>query len=196
MTALRFLSVAAVAALLSSAAVAGPISTAITVADISPRGYIGVDGLAYFDKADNPLNNEDLTVGMGAIGVKAGIEIYDIIGVEARAGWGIGDQNADFTLARVNYDLDEYYAGFVKLQTPSLSGFRVYGLAGLASTQVRTFTQDLVNDVESTVDDEATDFAFGGGISFDIINRFRINAEYVRYREDTNGAAAGFSFLF
>ena len=63
------------------------------------------------------------------VGVRAGVDVHEHFGIEARAGMGIVGDDTTVSGINVDVDLNHYLAAYAKLQTKEVNGFRAYGLA-------------------------------------------------------------------
>ena len=66
-----------------------------------------------------------------ALAFRLGWQLHRNIAVEARAGFGVGDDTVTFRGAPVEVKLDHYFGVYGKGIAPLSEGFAVYGLVGL-----------------------------------------------------------------
>jgi outer membrane immunogenic protein len=166
----------AVAALATGLPVALSASAAskLNVGGISVSPYVGVDGGVHFSHTDP---REDLT--LSTVGGRIGLEFNDMIGLEARAGWGVGSDDLSANGRKYDVDLPRYVGGYVKLQTPAFAGFRAHALAGVAGVRM---TKESGAGIH--IADRNESFSYGAGVSYQLPANLRVGAEYMVYHED------------
>ena len=166
--------------------------------DVHLRPYIGVD----LNKSRLSVQDVEEDIDLGAVGLKLGTDITDILGIEGRIGVGIMDNNSTYTEQNVTFKddfrMNNYIAGFVKLQTPSLNGFRIKGLAGVASVDFQndyTIT-DSVETIQGRHTENDSGFAYGAGLSYALTESLSTEVEYLKLQEDMDTVNLGLTYHF
>ena len=167
--------------ILSSFVIISAMTTSAFAMDTIFKPYVGID---FSNTWIDTGTNNDAT--LGSIGGRVGIDIIDYFGVEGRVGTGVMDDDID----GVNVELNHYIAGFAKIQTPDMNGFRVHGLAGIARVELEASAGGLTGTAHDT------DFAYGAGLSYAINQNIRLNLEYLSLNEDADTANLGVTYHF
>ncbi|MEM6603888.1 MAG: porin family protein, partial [Pseudomonadota bacterium] len=136
---------------------------------LQPRPYIGGD----ISRVAGEVSGGDYRVS--ALGLRVGADIGEYFGAEIRGGLGLLDD--DFTVlgSTQNAELNYYAAALGKVQTPSLNGFRLYGLLGIAHIEMTYST------FGGSQTDTDTGLAYGIGTSYDLNHCMALSLEYLQF---------------
>lgn len=144
-------------------------------------GYIGLNYSQYeldFDATSNTLKPTGVTL-------RAGVELNDMFGLEARVGTGIEDDTRSSGLGSVEFELDRIYGGYAKLSVPVLEMLRPYAIGGYSNVRGRTSVRSggvlLARDTD-TVDGGS----YGVGVDASLAGALGLNVEYMRYLDKDN----------
>ena len=153
------------------------------------KPYIGGD----FTMSDFDGDDGVPSTRLGTAGVRLGTDIGEYFGAEARAGWGVIDDDITAYGQDINVNLNYYVAAFGKIQTPIYSGFRGYALAGIS--QIELEAKD-ISGISAT--DYDNSFAWGLGGNYFFNKNWAVNLEYLSLNQDaeTQSINTGLSYHF
>ena len=172
------------------------ITSVLLLISLSQAGefYLGYDYLKV-NYEDSGVNKDfDPT----AVTWKAGYEINEYLGVEARVGVGessdtrynlIKDNGFGLTTATVK--LDRVYSVFVKGSYPLVQGLKLNGYLGASRVK---FLVDSNQNYHSENSDNSV--SLGLGLGYDIVSDVFINADYMIYTENVTAMQVGMGFRF
>ncbi|KAF0811118.1 hypothetical protein A167_00150 [Alcanivorax sp. S71-1-4] len=144
------------------------------------RPYFGAQ--YNFAEVDGGGDEAEFDVFSGRLGV----EFNPFLALEARAGFGVGDDRVN----GVKVELDHYYGLYAKLALANESQFTPYLLGGY--TKVKT-------DPKLGSDNE-DDFGYGIGVDFNLDQALALNLEYARLLDasdvDMDAMSLGFTYRF
>lgn len=155
------------------------------------KPYIGIDYTVFTIEASDNVEFEP-----HALRVRAGTVLTEFLAVEAHAGAGVKGDNVTITFPTVGdvdvrADIEGLYAVFLrpqlKVENISLYALLGYGYAKAELSIPHTTIED---------DQDTTDFSFGAGLELNIGEKWGVNANFVRYVEDTESFGAGVTYRF
>ncbi|BDM66185.1 hypothetical protein NFHSH190041_36370 [Shewanella sp. NFH-SH190041] len=154
----------------------------LTLAVLSPLanagGYIG-GNYAAIEYTESGLDPE---LSLGAISVIGGYRFNEYIAIEARAGFGAGDDSYN----GVKLELDSYYGAYAKLGMP-IENFYPYILAGYTRGELT------LSAMGFSISDSDSDISYGIGLGYQINQNFSLNAEYSNLLDKDGVTLDGFS---
>ncbi|XKE44371.1 porin family protein [Halomonas organivorans] len=124
-----------------------------------PSPYIGGDALFWELDPDGP-GNFDST----GLRLRAGVAFNDYFALEGHLGTGGSDGPVD---------LDYLAGGYAKGMLPITPQFKIFGLLG-------------ATEVEFDGADSESDISYGGGASYAIAPNVSLDADWMRYLEESN----------
>jgi opacity protein-like surface antigen len=141
------------------------------------------------------LEEEEPKLRLGSAGIRAGMDIGEFFGTEARYGKGVISDSGTVTgLDNTEFGINYYAAAFGKIQTPIYDDCRVYGLFGIA--RVSTEAKIDVLGITATETFGDTDFAWGIGANYFFNENWAMNLEYLKLNRDIEGINSGISYHF
>ncbi|WP_252106563.1 MULTISPECIES: porin family protein [unclassified Halomonas] len=137
-----------------------------------PQGYIGGDAMFWSLDPERGSSRDDV-----GLRIRGGSQFNDYFALEGHLGTGGSDGGAEL----------DYLAGiYAKGIAPIAPNVRLYGLAGMT-------------EVDFDLDRESG-FSYGGGAEVDIAPNLAINADYMRYLDesayDFDAASVGLRYRF
>lgn len=152
---------------------------ALTFATIAPAAfaspYLG-GGYSQLFVTYGDLNDG---VNMGTVHITGGYQFNDFLALEARAGMGVGDAHH----AGQTFEIDTYYAGFVKIGAP-LDNVYPYLLAGYSRGTIET---------KGASDWTESDMSYGLGISYQLAPSLSMQGEYTNLLSQGETRIIGFN---
>lgn len=102
---------------------------------------------------------------LDSLSLLAGFYLIDILAVEARVGFGVGDDTVD----TVTSEIDKTYGVYARVEIP-IGMFKPYAIAGYTASE---FSSD------SFSDQDESDLSYGAGLDLKLTEHFGLNAEYM-----------------
>lgn len=174
------------------------LSVSLTLPALAAGPYVGGNytQLKYADENDdNPGNDIDTEPTAGYL--RLGIQPAEYIGIEARGGLGIKDDERD------NYrvELDEFYGGYLTLGVPINDAVRPYVIGGYTKARV---TERYDGPFSSVISNKETrnneGESLGAGLDVALTDTVALNLEYMRYLDkdelEMNGLSLGVRSAF
>lgn len=133
--------------------------------------------------------------GFGQFGVDYG----DYFGFELRYG---GSDKASFTAGGVSQEINVAYvfSYLAKVQFPVNENFRIYGLVGGSSGEVKASIKTpgfvYVATGTSSVKNSETSFSAGGGVEYQVQDQWHVGVEYMTYFQDVYGVVGTIKYSF
>lgn len=150
-------------------------------------GSLFAGGNYTFVNVDGDGFDEDL----GTLSAKVGGYITPIFGLEARAGFGVADEDVGFN---TDLSVNSFFGGYATINAVNSSPLTPYGIVGFTRYELELDGPGL-----SAKEDE-TDFSFGAGVNMAITEELSGNLEYMRYvdKDDVtvDGIGLGLTFNF
>ncbi|HWV14470.1 MAG TPA: outer membrane beta-barrel protein [Cellvibrio sp.] len=151
--------------------------------------YWGV-GLSNYDLNINVLSN-DLTFNTKAIEGVFGIEVNDYVSWEARAGFGLSDDQATleygYYSTGITSKTNSYFSGYFKPHAGN-KNIQAYGLLGYSSI---SHTVEILGSEEDTADDGVS---YGLGAEIFISGNNTLNFEWKQLAKIDGGEITGVTF--
>ncbi len=139
-----------------------------------PSPYVGADALFWELDPKGPVGDRDST----GLRLRAGVAFNDYFALEGHLGTGGSDGGLD---------LDYLAGGYAKGMLPITPRFKLYGLLG-------------ATEVEFDGADSESDVSYGGGASYALMPNLTLDADYMRYLEessyDFDAVSLGASYRF
>lgn len=126
-------------------------------------------------------------VELNAVQLVIGNQLNEFVGIELRAGTGLGDDNVN----GVTVELDSIYGGYLTLTAPISDSLAVYAIAGNTWAEATASTYDGYS--ASAKDDNES---FGMGVRFNARESMTIKAEWMNYGDDVDGVSVGIQANF
>jgi len=123
-----------------------------------------------------------------AVAFKLGLGINRYLAVEARAGFGVGEDTVTYLGAPVEVKIDQYFGVYGKGILPLMEDFSVYGLLGVIGGKV-TATGFGYQASQSD-----TDVSFGAGLDLVLSKHIALNFEWAELFKDTGYKVRAASF--
>ncbi len=139
------------------------------------------------------FDGEDADVG--TLSGKVGVMANEYIGFEARAGFGVNDDNINLAPG-INGDVEvnNFFGGYATFNMVNESPVTPYAVIGFTRTEVE------VDTAFGSESDDDSDFSYGAGINFEMAQNVSGNLEYMRYYDDddvtVDGIGLGVQFNF
>ncbi|WP_144401600.1 porin family protein [Isoalcanivorax pacificus] len=133
-----------------------------------------------------------------AIAIKAGAQLSDYLAVEARVGFGAGDDSASEGPAKLTIEVDNYISAYIKPTMPLGERFSVYALAGVTRSKIKGEITGVVPATSDT--DSQTDLSYGVGADLNLSTNSFVSVEYARLLNgddyDLDALSVGLGFRF
>ena len=157
--------------------------------EIHPYTGAGI-GVAMFDLGAG-IGTKNAFAGFGRLGLDLG----DYAGAEFRFG---STSQVSFTYLGLNGQagLDYFVSYLGKLQLPVSENVRIYGLAGGTTAKASVSIAIPGTILSLSTSGTNSSFSFGGGLDFELQNRWWGGVEVMRYASDTLGISANIRGLF
>src|SRR5690606_13920656 len=130
-----------------------------------------------------------------AIAVKAGAQLSDFLAVEARVGFGAGDDSVSAGGTKLSLEVDNYISAYLKPTLPVGERFAVYALAGVTRSKLEMKTNTGFSDTDSQ-----TDLSYGVGADLNLSTNSFVSVEYARLLKgddyDLDALSIGLGFRF
>jgi len=111
-------------------------------------------------------------VDVGTLSGKVGVMATEYFGFEARAGFGVNDDD----IAGVDAEIDNFFGGYATLNMVNQSPVTPYAVLGFTRIEA---------EVGPETDDDS-DFSYGAGVNFAFAPNMSANLEYMRYYDDND----------
>ena len=139
-------------------------------------GYIGLN----YSQYELDFNATSNTIKPTGVTLRAGAELNDMFGLEARIGTGIEDDTRSSGLGSVEFELDRIYGGYAKLSVPVFEMLRPYAIGGYSNVRSRTSVR--AGGVLVSRDTDSVDGgSYGIGVVVSLAAAIGLNVEYMRY---------------
>ncbi len=182
--------IAAMAAFLSTPATAEPsyyggVNFAVLEHEVSSGS----------DTEDNiTVSIDDTSLNYTALVARLGVQFHENLSVEARLGFGIGDDKSDADVtsggstSTLSFDakIDNFYGGYFRAGMP-IEQFYPYVLAGWTEVE---FELEVGG---ATASNGESDFSYGIGTDIHVSDNASINLEWTKYYDKGNSEISGFS---
>lgn len=133
-----------------------------------------------------------------AIAIKAGAQLSDYLAVEARVGFGAGDDSASEGPLKLTIEVDNYISAYVKPTLPLGERFSVYALAGVTRSKLKAEITSVLPAESDT--DSQTDLSYGVGADLNLSTNSFVSVEYARLLNgddyDLDALSVGLGFRF
>jgi opacity protein-like surface antigen len=157
---------------------------AITLSSLSSlaaaNAYVG-GNYAFIDEED---------VELGALVLKAGYQFNDWASVEARYGFGVGDDSYQGIDVELNY----LFGGYFRAGLANDSGFYPYAIIGYTKGEAEASGYGM------SLKSDDSDFSYGLGLDYSFDETIAGNVEFMRYLAtdgvDTDAIAVGLTYKF
>jgi len=127
-----------------------------------------------------------------AVAFKLGANLHRNLAVEARAGFGVGEDTVTFQGVPVEVRIDHYFGVYGKAIAPLTDSFSAYGLVGLVAGKVTA------RGFGYSASSSDTDWSFGLGFDLTMSKSVALSLEWARLFEGTDfkveAASVGFIF--
>ena len=137
-------------------------ASSIALAD----SYVGVD-YSFIEAED---------VDLEAIAFKAGYQLNEWASIEARVGFGVGDDHINGVKAEIN----NFYGAYFVAGLPNETIFFPYVIGGYTRGEVEASFMGFSEKADDS------DFSFGFGTRMEINERLSANLEFMRYMETSD----------
>jgi opacity protein-like surface antigen len=119
---------------------------------------------------------------LGTLSAKVGGYVTPYFGLEARAGFGVVDEDVGFN---TDLSVNSFFGGYATINAANESPVTPYGIIGFTRYEL-----ELDGPGISEKDDE-TDLSFGAGVNVAITDELSGNVEYMRYVDTDDATADG-----
>jgi opacity protein-like surface antigen len=130
-------------------------------------------------------------VDLGTLSAKVGGYVTPYFGLEARAGFGVADENVGFG---TDLSVNSFFGGYATINAVNESPVTPYGIIGFTRYEL-----ELDGPGGSTKSDES-DLSLGAGVNVAITEELSGNVEYMRYVDTSDamvdGIGLGLTFHF
>ncbi|WP_404364120.1 porin family protein [Marinobacter sp.] len=137
------------------------------------------------------LDANGFDADLGTLSAKVGGYVTPYFGLEARAGFGVADEDVGFD---TDLSVNSFFGGYATLNMVNESPVTPYGILGFTRYEL-----EVDGPFGSDKDDE-TDFSFGAGVNVAITEELSGNLEYMRYVDTgdvtADGIGLGLTFHF
>ncbi|MBY6187469.1 porin family protein [Marinobacter hydrocarbonoclasticus] len=141
------------------------------------------------------INYLDVDTGLGSVNpigltLLGGYQFSPYLGLEARIGFGLSDDDLFFEEIPIGLELDTYYAGYLVGTLPMSDWVSVYAMLGFADAEL---TASALDQNESASEN---DFSYGIGLKLGGTENAAFTLEYLSLVEDLNTLNLGFTYRF
>lgn len=130
--------------------------------------------------------------------IQAGFDINEHFGFEGRIGSSTDGSGRTVYVglpAEAKYGPNFFVSHLAKVQYPVTTALRIYGVIGITTAmyKLKITVPSLPFFSPVTYSRTRTDITFGGGIDYEIVDRWRVGGEWVRYWDnvDIGGGVEG-----
>ncbi len=127
---------------------------------------------------------------VGTLSAKVGVMATPLLGLEARAGFGVDEDR----IGIADYSLDNFYGGYATFNLANPSPVTPYAVLGFTRVEVEA------DSPLGTATEDDTDVSYGIGLRVEVAPSVSGNLEYMRYYEDddvtVDGLGLGVQFNF
>ncbi|MBJ6137877.1 porin family protein [Marinobacter litoralis] len=135
------------------------------------------------------FDGEDADVG--TLSGKVGVMANEYVGFEARAGFGVNDDDIGGV---ADVEVDNFFGGYATFNMVNESPVTPYAVIGFTRAELE------VDTAFGSDSDDDSDFSYGAGINFEMAQNVSGNLEYMRYYDDddvtVDGIGLGVQFNF
>ncbi len=139
----------------------------------------------HFGNFDFELVDTPISVNIPTVGASIGYNIFGILGLELRAGAGLGDQKTQIEVnnraENIEVSMDYYYSALIRPQI-KLKHVNLYLLGGYSETQIKF----AANNLPEIYNDKDTGATLGGGIGYVNNDRIAFNLEFLQLADTDN----------
>lgn len=157
------------------------VATPALAYELKPHWYLGA---SYDPLTLSGSDGGDFDVD--AVTVKLGAGLHRFMAVEARAGFGVGDDTQTVLGTPVTAEIDQFYGAYLKGIIPLHQTVSLYGLAGY--TQVEA----TASSVLGSESEKSDGFSYGAGLAWHFNRNVSINAEWMSYLDKDDFELDGF----
>ena len=133
-----------------------------------------------------------------ALAVKAGAQLSDFLAVEARVGFGAGDDSISLGGDKLTLEVDNYISAYIKPTLPVGERFAVYALAGVTRSKLEMKAS--IGGMSGSDTDSQTDLSYGVGADLNLSTNSFVSVEYARLLNgddyDLDALSIGLGFRF
>lgn len=119
---------------------------------------------------------------LGTLSAKVGGNITPLIGLEARAGFGVADENVGLG---TDLSVNSFFGGYATINAVNESPVTPYGIIGFTRYEL-----ELDGPAGSTTDDDS-DLSYGAGVNIALSEELSGNVEYMRYVDTDDATVDG-----
>ncbi|HEX5094158.1 MAG TPA: porin family protein [Burkholderiales bacterium] len=123
-----------------------------------------------------------------AAAFKLGRRLNPFLAIEARAGFGVGDDTVTYLGSPVDVSIDHYFGLYAKGILPLGDAFSVYGVAGVVGGRV------IADGFGYRATRSDTGLSYGAGIDIALGRRWGLNFEWAELFKDSDFKVQGTSF--
>ncbi|WP_166254570.1 porin family protein [Marinobacter salicampi] len=145
-------------------------ASAPALADIYKSGGGSLYAGANYTFVD--VDGDDLDADLGTLSGKVGAHVNPYFGVEARAGFGVVDEDINST---TELSVNSFFGAYGTLSVVNESPVTPYGILGFTRYEL-----EVDNVLGSSTEDES-DLSYGIGVNFAVNDALSANLEYMRY---------------
>lgn len=137
------------------------------------------------------FDDDGFNADMGTLSGKVGGYVTPYFGLEARAGFGVADENVGFG---TDLSVNSFFGGYATVNAVNESPVTPYGIIGFTRYELE------LDGPGGSVKDDESDLSFGAGVNLAITEELSGNLEYMRYvdKDDAtvDGIGLGLTFHF
>lgn len=119
---------------------------------------------------------------LGTLSAKVGGYVTPLLGFEARAGFGVADENVG---SSTELSVNSFFGGYATINAVNQSAVTPYGIIGFTRYELE------LDGPGISVKGDETDFSFGAGLNVAITEELSGNVEYMRYVDTDDATADG-----
>jgi len=128
------------------------------------------------------IDGDGFDADVGTLSAKVGGYVTPYFGLEARAGFGVADEDVGFS---TDLSVNSFFGGYATINAVNESPVTPYGIIGFTRYEL-----ELDGPGISEKDDE-TDLSFGAGVNVAITEELSGNLEYMRYVDTDDATVDG-----
>lgn len=133
------------------------------------------------------FDNDDIgeELNPDAIVLRAGIEMYDWLGLEARGGVGLSDDSTSVAgIGRASAEIDWLYGAYARVGVPVMDVAMPYVIGGW--TRIEGEAELSTGGVGTSTSGNVDDVSWGAGVDLNVSETVALNLEYMRYIDDSS----------